>query len=153
MRSLYLLTSLLLVTASLAAQERTQSPHGKLSLECAACHRSDGWTPVQISKKFDHSKFGFPLVGAHTTTNCRACRQGLDFKGTSTTCASCHQDTHRGSWRWTAPAATPRAASLTAARWPGRTSRAAFRSRVRTWRRTAPIAIDPPDRDSSVSWG
>jgi len=96
MRSLYLLASLLLTTASLAAQERTQSPHGKLSLECAACHRSDGWTPVQISKKFDHSKFGFPLVGAHTSTNCRACHQGLDFKGTSTTCASCHQDTHRG---------------------------------------------------------
>ena len=84
------------LTVPLAAQERTRSPHGELKLECTACHRSEGWTQVTISRSFDHSKFGFPLAGAHTSTACRACHQSLDFKGTATSCASCHKDQHRG---------------------------------------------------------
>ncbi len=86
----------LLLAGPLAAQERTRSPHGELKLDCIACHRSEGWTQVTISRSFDHNKFGFPLIGAHTTAACRACHQTLDFKGTPTTCATCHEDAHRG---------------------------------------------------------
>jgi hypothetical protein len=86
----------LLVTGTLAAQERTRSPHGALKLECTACHRSATWTEVSISPAFDPGKWGFPLAGAHASTSCRACHQSLDFKGTSTSCVSCHADRHRG---------------------------------------------------------
>jgi hypothetical protein len=79
-----------------ASQERSRSPHGPLNVECTACHRSDGWTPVRISRQFDHARLGFPLAGAHATAACRACHQTLDFKGTPSTCTACHQDIHRG---------------------------------------------------------
>lgn len=78
------------------AQDQNQSPHGTLKQECATCHRSDGWTPVRISKAFNHGKLGFPLAGAHGSAACRACHQSLDFKGATSTCASCHTDVHRG---------------------------------------------------------
>lgn len=98
MRLPRLLIALLMVALPSAAraQERSQSPHGPLKEECATCHRSDGWTPVRISKSFNHGKLGFPLAGAHATTACRACHQSLDFKGTAGTCATCHTDVHRG---------------------------------------------------------
>ncbi|MFN8651707.1 MAG: hypothetical protein U0133_07375 [Gemmatimonadales bacterium] len=82
--------------ALLAAQAKNENPHGTLKEECATCHRSEGWTPVRISKAFNHGKLGYALTGAHGTTACRACHQTLDFKGTSTDCASCHKDVHRG---------------------------------------------------------
>jgi hypothetical protein len=78
------------------AQERTRSPHGELALECSACHQPRGWTPVRISRAFDHARSGFPLSGAHAATRCRACHQSLDFKGTPATCAGCHEDVHLG---------------------------------------------------------
>jgi len=81
---------------SAAAQDRSRSPHGTLSMECATCHRSDGWTPIRISRDFNHGKLGFPLAGAHGSATCRSCHQSLDFKGTAGTCAACHKDTHRG---------------------------------------------------------
>ena len=96
MRPLFLLGLALALAAPLAAQDRTRSPHGELALECETCHRSDGWTPAKISRVFDHSRYGFPLVGAHKTSSCRSCHEGLDFKEATTTCASCHQDVHRG---------------------------------------------------------
>jgi predicted CXXCH cytochrome family protein len=67
-----------------------------LTLECKACHRSDGWTRVRLSKAFGHSNFNFPLAGAHSTASCRACHESLDFKGTKLDCVSCHADKHRG---------------------------------------------------------
>jgi nitrate/TMAO reductase-like tetraheme cytochrome c subunit len=78
------------------AQDRSRSPHGSLEMSCTTCHRSDGWTPVKISRSFDHGKQGFPLAGAHGSATCRACHSSLDFKGTGSTCASCHKDVHRG---------------------------------------------------------
>lgn len=85
-----------LAATPLAAQERSASPHGSLDTPCVACHRTDGWTPVRISREFNHAKLGFPLNGAHATANCRACHQTLDFARTPSSCASCHTDVHRG---------------------------------------------------------
>lgn len=78
------------------AQDRSRSPHGELSQSCTTCHRSEGWTPVRISKAFDHGRLGFALAGAHASATCRSCHTSLDFKGTTKTCASCHTDVHRG---------------------------------------------------------
>ncbi len=96
MRPLGLLTLALLLVAPLQGQQRTRSPHGDLKMECRTCHISSGWTPVRVSKAFDHAKFGFALTGAHTATTCRACHQSLDFKGAKADCVSCHEDKHRG---------------------------------------------------------
>jgi hypothetical protein len=96
MRRLVLLGLAVLLPASLGAQERTRSPHGDLKLECTACHRSDGWKEIRISRSFDHGKFGFPLTGAHGSATCRACHANLDFTGVKSDCASCHKDVHRG---------------------------------------------------------
>ena len=99
MRRLILLGTLALVVLtarSAPGQDRSSSPHGALKMECTTCHRSDGWTPVKISRSFNHDKLGFPLAGAHASAACRSCHQSLDFKGAANTCASCHKDTHRG---------------------------------------------------------
>jgi predicted CXXCH cytochrome family protein len=86
----------LFLFAPLQAQQRMTSPHGDLKLACATCHIATGWTPVRVSRTFDHAKFGFALTGAHGTTTCRACHQALDFKGIEANCVSCHEDRHRG---------------------------------------------------------
>ena len=96
MRRLILFCLALVLTGPLVAQQRTRSPHGDLKLECKTCHRAEGWTPVKISKAFDHGKFGFPLAGAHTTTTCRACHKALTFKGVKQDCTACHKDVHLG---------------------------------------------------------
>jgi predicted CXXCH cytochrome family protein len=95
-RRLILPALALFLVGPLHAQERTTSPHGNLKMACATCHIATGWTPVRISRGFDHAKLGFALTGAHGTTTCRACHRALDFKGVATTCASCHEDKHRG---------------------------------------------------------
>jgi hypothetical protein len=96
MRRLILFCLALVLTGPLAGQQRTRSPHGDLKLECKTCHRAEGWTPVKISKTFDHGKFGFPLQGAHTTATCRACHKALTFKGAKQDCTECHKDVHLG---------------------------------------------------------
>jgi hypothetical protein len=71
------------------------NPHGNYKEDCSLCHSAKGWKPVQISKKFDHSRF-LPLVGAHASINCTQCHKSLDFSMTSTACNDCHADVHNG---------------------------------------------------------
>ena len=82
----------------LAGQEATASPHGALRTECRDCHRPEGWTPVRISRRFDHAAFHFPLQGAHATAPCMACHTTLTFTQTPTSCSQCHLDVHRGEF-------------------------------------------------------
>jgi predicted CXXCH cytochrome family protein len=96
MRRLTLVGLALVFAAPVAAQAPTRSPHGNLKLRCATCHISSGWTPVRVSRSFDHAKFRFALTGAHSTTTCRACHRDLDFTGVKSDCVSCHEDPHRG---------------------------------------------------------
>ena len=96
MRRLVLVGPAFVFAAALQAVAPTSSPHGDLKMPCANCHIPSGWTPVRVSRSFDHAKFRFPLTGAHSTTTCRACHQALNFKGVAATCTSCHQDKHRG---------------------------------------------------------
>lgn len=91
-----LLGAALAAPAALAAQQPTRSPHGTLKMACATCHIASGWTPVHVSRSFDHSKFRFALTGAHATANCRSCHRALDFKSVKADCVACHEDKHRG---------------------------------------------------------
>jgi hypothetical protein len=69
-------------------------------LECEACHSSESW---QEFSRFDHSRTGFPLIGAHGVTKCTGCHEppapeaGLinaDFKAAPAKCEACHADSH-----------------------------------------------------------
>jgi hypothetical protein len=55
--------------------------------DCKICHSSNNW----LNASFDHSKNGFPLTGAHSTTACASCHTSGVYKGLSTECKSCHQ--------------------------------------------------------------
>ena len=88
--------ALLIVAAGAAVRPRTDSPHGNFREPCQLCHTAGAWNALKVSSKFDHSKYGFPLTGAHATTSCMGCHRSLDFAQSKTLCASCHEDSHRG---------------------------------------------------------
>jgi hypothetical protein len=54
------------------------------SIACFSCHPTGSG-----EGSFDHNKSGFPLTGAHITTDCASCHTN-GFAGTSNVCASCH---------------------------------------------------------------
>ena len=94
--ALVLLPLLALGGAWAATRPRVENPHGRYREECGLCHGAAGWKPAQVSRKFDHAKFGFRLDGAHAAASCLGCHASLDFSAAQTQCASCHQDPHRG---------------------------------------------------------
>jgi hypothetical protein len=70
--------------------------------DCTACHRRDARTFEM--RPFDHAaRTGYTLEGAHAEATCARChaeRGGVRlYRGTSTTCAACHTDVHRGQFR------------------------------------------------------
>ncbi len=54
--------------------------------DCSICHSTISWSGA----KFDHSKTGFPLTGAHTTLQCAQCHVNGNYKLNNTACVSCH---------------------------------------------------------------
>ncbi len=94
--ALVVLPLLVLGAARAATRPRVENPHGRFHEECSLCHGAAGWKPAQVSRKFDHAKYGFKLDGAHAAAACLGCHQSLDFSASQTLCASCHQDPHRG---------------------------------------------------------
>ena len=84
-----------------------------LSTDCVTCHRDvhNGQFPrctdchsIDAAKfapsRFDHARSAFPLTGKHAAVQCRQCHQGeagaIRYRGTPSTCASCHKDPHAG---------------------------------------------------------
>lgn len=68
---------------------------GDLGPNCGTCHSATAWKPA----KFDHNLAAFKLTGQHTTLLCTQCHINDKYKGTPTTCISCHQakDVHAGN--------------------------------------------------------
>ena len=64
-------------------------PHQSLGFPttCATCHTTTQW-PGAI---YDHSVTQFPLTGAHRAATCVNCHATGVYRGTATTCLSCHQ--------------------------------------------------------------
>lgn len=75
-----------------------KDPHQPaLGATCTTCHTSDTWR----TSKFDHARTAFPLVGKHTSVGCASCHKqsALKVKPRSNTCAACHVDVHRGTFK------------------------------------------------------
>lgn len=71
------------------------NPHpANFGIDCASCHNTEGWD----TEIFDHNLSVFKLTGKHTQVPCKQCHINDVYRGTPTTCASCHQkdDVHRG---------------------------------------------------------
>jgi len=80
----------------ITSAEDTRNPHGRFKQDCNLCHSPKSWVPARISSKFDHSKYGLVLQGAHRETPCLSCHASLDFSKEQSACVDCHQDVHEG---------------------------------------------------------
>jgi hypothetical protein len=69
---------------------------GRFGTQCVSCHSTETWKDVALSVSrlgdFNHDTTNFKLTGRHKSTNCQACHANQTFKGTSTTCVSCHAE-------------------------------------------------------------
>ena len=70
--------------------------------QCTACHRTTSFHPSQFGLAA-HALTAFPLTGAHDAVGCSAChkvgKEGVrEFHGTSSECAVCHEDVHKGAF-------------------------------------------------------
>lgn len=70
--------------------------------QCTACHQKTAFVPTAFGSAM-HAKTKFPLTGAHDAVACANCHDVVlsgvrTFHGTSTKCADCHRDVHRGEF-------------------------------------------------------
>lgn len=75
-----------------------RDPHTPRAAEaCASCHTTATWR----TRRFDHATTKFALAGRHATVACAAChvRPALQVTPKHDTCASCHTDPHRGTFK------------------------------------------------------
>jgi hypothetical protein len=139
-----------------AVAPRVENPHGKFKEDCQLCHSAKSWKEVRVSPRFDHSKYGFALTGAHATSDCMRCHTSLEFSQSKTECASCHQDPHRGEMAPT-PAATaraahgPRARSALRARFPLSGGHAAVDCEAATGRRAGQMQFKGTLRSAAAA--
>ena len=91
--------SLLILLSSLFFLNRlTDSPHGAgFKISCNKCHSSKGWELDKSIYSFDHNSTKMPLLGQHTTLNCRQCHKSLVFAEAKTNCSDCHNDIHQST--------------------------------------------------------
>ena len=64
-------------------------PHQSLafSTTCTTCHTTQQW----LGASYDHSVTNFQLTGAHRAVACASCHANGVYRGTASSCASCHQ--------------------------------------------------------------
>ncbi len=62
-----------------------------MGTDCQTCHHPVAWTTTIIR---DHNGFGFPLVLAHASVDCKGCHAGGEFANTAARCVSCHESAY-----------------------------------------------------------
>lgn len=68
------------------------------SLDCAVCHRVDGFETTSYTVEM-HQQTKFPLTGGHEATPCLACHKKAEqwvFRNLGQRCVDCHEDIHKG---------------------------------------------------------
>ncbi len=73
-----------------------QNPHGEIKWDCQDCHTADSWEKLRQDIKFDHTRTGFNLLGAHQKVLCASCHKDPVFNRVGTACLDCHTDHHQG---------------------------------------------------------
>lgn len=83
-------------TACVSCHAKQDVHRGAMGPSCGSCHSSTAWTPA----RFDHSRTGFPLLGAHARATCEDCHAKGRYQDTRPTCISCHRkdDVHAGKY-------------------------------------------------------
>ena len=72
---------------------------GKFGANCTQCHTVQSFKSITNKNKFDHSRTGFILKGAHNNVKCNQCHtKGVSNKLSYTNCFDCHSDYHRGEF-------------------------------------------------------
>jgi hypothetical protein len=64
---------------------------------CTSCHTTTSWR----TEKVNHARTAFPLIGRHATVACTSCHKqsAMTVKPRAATCAVCHLDVHRGTFK------------------------------------------------------
>ncbi|MBS1817966.1 MAG: hypothetical protein JSU08_08560 [Acidobacteria bacterium] len=70
---------------------------GSFGATCTTCHTNESWR----TKRVDHAKTDFALVGLHQKVDCAACHKQPPMRVAlrADTCAACHVDVHRGTFK------------------------------------------------------
>ena len=93
-----ILSFLIFCISMLFLSRLQESPHGSgFKISCKTCHSSKGWELDKSIYSFDHNTTKMPLLGQHTTIDCRQCHKSLVFKEAKTNCIDCHNDMHQGT--------------------------------------------------------
>ena len=81
-----------------ACNDCHRDPHVKPLGVCASCHTTESF---KATRRIDHDKTGFPLVGKHAQVPCATCHVQPPTKVhlKSGKCADCHQDPHKGVFK------------------------------------------------------
>ena len=83
-------------------------PHeSKIPGACTACHNENSWNAFLGQNRFNHTRTGFELKGAHKTEDCFSCHESSsnplwvfqDQQGIAeNNCVACHEDVHEGKY-------------------------------------------------------
>ena len=77
-----------------ACHERDDKHDGQEGKNCGQCHVETDWKSVS---KFDHGLTRFPLLGKHSSVECKMCHASARYKDAKLACIACHikDDTHK----------------------------------------------------------
>jgi hypothetical protein len=76
----------------------TDMHNNTVGLDCARCHDSRSWIVENITEIHQMSRF--PLLGAHTTTDCSSCHSSasnLEFQPLGVECIDCHRQDYQAT--------------------------------------------------------
>lgn len=59
-----------------------------LGRDCVSCHSEKSW---KEPARFDHDKSSFPLLGKHSSVECKSCHKSTLFKEAAKDCIGCHK--------------------------------------------------------------
>lgn len=85
------------IAFSSCASCHTDPHRSRLGGGCASCHTETAWRTTKV----DHARTAFPLRGLHAKVDCVKChvKPAALVKPPSATCAICHADPHRGTFK------------------------------------------------------
>ncbi len=73
---------------------------GKFGTNCVECHTVQSFKTSKNKSKFDHSKTGYSLRGAHKKVDCNQCHtKSVSVKLKYQKCYNCHSDYHKGEFK------------------------------------------------------